>query len=112
MNIQIFGTNKCQDTRKAERYFKERKISYQFIDLTIKGLSKGELNSIKKFIDLKNLINTEGKEYQSSNLRYIIHNTEDIVLNNPLLFKTPIVRNTTKAATVGYCPDTWKQWQD
>lgn len=112
MNIQIFGTKKCQNTRKAERYFKERNISYQFIDLTIKGLSKGELNSIRKFIDLKNLINTEGKEYQSSNLRYIIHNTEDIVLNNPLLFKTPIVRNTTIAATVGYCPDIWKQWQD
>lgn len=112
MNIQIFGTKKCKNTRKAERYFKERNISYQFIDLTIKGLSKGELNSIRKFIDLKNLINTEGKEYQSSNLRYIIHNTEDVVLNNPLLFKTPIVRNTTTAATVGYCPDIWKQWQD
>lgn len=112
MNIQIFGTKKCKNTRKAERYFKERNISYQFIDLTIKGLSKGELNSIRKFIDLKDLINTEGKEYQSSNLRYIIHNTEDIVLNNPLLFKTPIVRNTTTASTVGYCPDIWKQWQD
>jgi len=112
MNIQIFGTKKCSDTRKTERYFKERKISYQFIDLTIKSLSKGELNSIKKFIDLKSLINTEGKEYQSSNLQYIIHNTEDILLNNPLLFKTPIVRNTTKAATVGYCPNIWKQWQD
>lgn len=112
MNIQIFGTKKCQDTRKAERYFKERKISYQFIDLTIKNLSKGELNSIKKFIDLKSLINTNGKEYQSSNLQYIIHNKEDILLNNPLLFKTPIVRNTAKAATVGYCPDIWKEWQD
>jgi arsenate reductase len=112
MNIQIFGTKKCQDTRKAERYFKERKISYQFIDLGIKELSKGELNSVKRFIDLKDLINTESKEYQTSNLKYIIHNTEDILLKNPLLFRTPIVRNTTKAATIGYCPDVWKKWQD
>jgi arsenate reductase len=112
MNIQIFGTKKCSNTRKAERYFKERKISYQFIDLAIKGPSKGELNNLKNLIDLKNLINTDGKEYQASNLRYIIHNIEDILLNNPLLFKTPIVRNVPKAATVGYCPEVWKQWQN
>ncbi len=111
MNIQIFGTKKCQNTRKAERYFKERKIPYQFIDLTLKALSKGELSSIKRFIALKDLINTESKEYEASNLKYIIHNTEDILLNNPLLFKTPIVRNTSKAATIGYCPEVWKQWQ-
>ncbi|AIF52083.1 arsenate reductase family protein [Pelosinus sp. UFO1] len=112
MNIQIFGTKKCQDTRKAERYFKERKIPYQFIDLTIKGLSKGELTSIQRFINIRELINTTSKEYQASNLRYIVHNTEDILLNKPLLFKTPIVRNSPIGATVGYCPDSWKQWQD
>ena len=111
MNIQIFGKKKCQDTRKTERYFKERKISYQFIDLTIKGLSKGELLSIKRFIDLKSLIDTQSKEYQKRNLQYIIHNTENILLEHPLLFKTPIVRNGTVGATVGYCPDLWKQWQ-
>lgn len=70
------------------------------------------MNSIKKFIDLKNLIDTGGKEYQSKNLQYIIHNTEDILLSNPILFKTPIVRNATKAATVGYSPAIWKEWQD
>lgn len=112
MNIQIFGTKKCQDTRKAERYFKERKIPYQFIDLTIKGLSKGELNSVQRFVNLKNLINTECKEYEASNLKYIVHNTEDILLAKPSLFKTPIVRNAPKGATVGYCPDVWKQWQE
>lgn len=111
MNIQLFGTKKCQDTRKAERYFKERKISYQFIDLTIKGLSKGELQSVQRFINLKSLIDTQSKEYQKRNLQYIVHNTENILLEHPLLFKTPIVRNGTVAATVGYCPDIWKQWQ-
>lgn len=110
MNIQIFGTKKCQDTRKTERYFKERKISYQFIDLMIKGLSKGELNSVQRFIPLKNLIEIQGKEYQKRNMQYIVHNTENMLLQYPLLFKTPIVRNGTAAATVGYCPELWKEW--
>ena len=110
MNIQIFGTKKCQDTRKAERYFKERKISYQLIDLALKGLSKGELQSVQRFINLKSLIDTQGKEYQKRNMQYIVHNTEDMLLQYPTLFKTPIVRNGTVSATVGYSPDVWKQW--
>jgi len=110
MNIQIFGTKKCQDTRKAERYFKERKINYQFIDLTVKGLSKGELHSVERFINLKSLIDTQCKEYQKRNMQYIVHNTENMLLQYPALFKTPIVRNGTVAATVGYCPDLWKEW--
>lgn len=112
MNIQIFGTKKCQDTRKAERYFKERKIPYQFIDLTIKGLSKGELSSVQRFIPLKDLLDTQCKDYQKLNLQYIIHNRESIMLEHPSLFKTPIIRNGTAAATLGYCPDIWKEWQN
>lgn len=112
MNIQIFGTKKCQDTRKAERYFKERKIAYQFIDLTIKGLSKGELTSVQRFIPLKELLNTQCKDYQKLNLQYVVHNREAIMLEHPSLFKTPIIRNGTISATLGYCPDIWKQWQD
>ena len=50
MNIQIFGTNKCFDTKKAMRYFKERNIKYQFVDMKEKGLSKGEYNSIKQAV--------------------------------------------------------------
>ena len=110
MNIQIFGTKKCQDTRKTERYFKERKISYQFIDLTIKGLSKGELQSVQRFINLKSLMDTQGKEYKKRNMLYIVHNIENMLLQYPSLFKTPIVRNGTVGATVGYCPDLWKEW--
>ena len=110
MNIQLFGTKKCQDTRKTERYFKERKISYQFIDLTIKGLSKGELQSVERFINLKTLIDTQSKEYQKRNLQYIVHNIESILLEHPSLFKTPIVRNGTVGATIGYCPEQWKEW--
>jgi len=110
MNIQIFGIKKCSDTRKAERYFKERKIKYQFIDLTRIGLSKGELQSVKAAVGLSNLINKESKDYERLNLRYIVHNTEDILLDNPQLYQTPIVRNG-KMATVGYKPDIWKTWQ-
>lgn len=110
MNIQIFGIKKCSETRKAERYFKERKVKYQFIDLTRVGLSKGELQSVKAALGLNSLINKESKEYERLNLRYIVHNTEEVILENPQVYKTPIVRNG-KMATVGYQPEIWKKWE-
>lgn len=109
MNIQIFGTKKCQDTRKAERFFKERALKYQFIDLAEKGLSKGELKSVMSSVPLENLIDTNGKQYQKRNLKYLVHNIEEELLSDPLLFKTPIVRNASKA-TVGYQPEVWNEW--
>ena len=110
MNIQIFGTRKCQETRKAERYFKERRIPFQFIDLTQKGLSKGELNSVKNAVGLENLIDASGKEYQRRNLKYLVHDVEEELLADALLFKTPIVRNGPRA-TVGYMPEVWQTWE-
>jgi len=112
MNIQIFGTKKSFDTKKAERYFKERKIKYQFIDLNITGLSKGELQSVKASVGLMNLIDKECKEYEKLNIQHIINNSvkEEILLNNPKLYKTPIVRNGKKA-TVGYEPEIWSTWE-
>ncbi|QGG46441.1 arsenate reductase family protein [Heliorestis convoluta] len=111
MNIQIWGTKKCQNTRKAERYFKERRIKFQFIDLNVKGLSKGELESVAKAVGaIDHLIDKEGKEYGRRNLKYLVHNVEEELLSNPLLFKTPIVRNGKKA-TLGYCPEQWGQWE-
>jgi len=109
MNIQIFGTNKCQDTRKAQRYFKERQIPFQFVDLAVKGMSKGELNGVKAAVGIDNLINREGKEYERLNLKYLTHDVEEELLNRPLLFKTPLVRNGGRV-TVGYMPDVWKDW--
>jgi len=111
MNIQIFGVKKCFDTKKAERYFKERKIKYQFIDLNIKGLSKGELQSIKSAVGLSQLINKDSREYKRTNIGSIRTDSvkEDLLLNNPKLYKTPIVRNGKKA-TVGYEPEIWKEW--
>jgi len=109
MNIQIFGTLRCQETRKAQRYFKERGIPFQFINLAEKGLSKGELKNVQTAIGIDNLVDRESKEYSKRNLKYLSHNVEEELLNHPLLFKTPIVRNGSKA-TVGYSPDVWKMW--
>lgn len=111
MNIQIFGVRKSFNVQKAERYFKERKIKYQFIDLSKVGLSKRELQSVQAAVGLMNLFDKECKEYERLNLRHIINNSvkEEILLNNPKLYKTPIVRNGNKA-TVGYEPEVWKTW--
>jgi len=112
MNIQIFGVKKCFDTKKAERYFKERKIKFQFVDLTILGLSKGELQSVKATLGLKKLVNIESKDYKRLNMNRIISidGREEMLLNNPSLYITPIVRNGKKA-TVGYEPDVWDSWE-
>ncbi|HME42228.1 MAG TPA: ArsC/Spx/MgsR family protein [Syntrophorhabdales bacterium] len=109
MTIQIFGLLKCQETRKAQRYFKERRIPFQFINLAERGLSKGELNSVKAVIGIDNLIDRDGKEYARRNLKYLAHNVEEELLKDPLLFRTPIVRNGG-LATVGYMPHVWKEW--
>lgn len=109
MAIQIFGTKKCQDTRKAERFFKERGVSYHFVDLTIRGLSKGELDRVKAAVGLDNLIDREGKEYARRNLKYLVHDVEEVLLATPLLLKTPVVRDGPKA-TVGYRPEVWGAW--
>jgi Spx/MgsR family transcriptional regulator len=111
MNIQIFGTKKCFDTKKAERYFKERNIPYQFIDLSVKGMSKGELQSVRTVVGLNKLVNSKCKDYKRLNMDRIITASvrEEILLNNPCLYKTPIVRNG-RQATVGYEPIVWETW--
>lgn len=113
MNIQIFGVKKCFDTQKTERYFKERKIKYQLIDLNQKGLSKRELETVKAAVGLNDLINTKAKEYKTLNIEHIRTSSvkEELLLNNPKLYKTPIVRNGSKA-TVGYQADVWKEWEN
>ena len=109
MNIQIFGTKKCRDTQKAERYFKERKIAYHFVDLAQRGLSKGEMDRIKAAVGMENLVNRKSRDYERLNLIYMVHNLEEMLLNHPLLLNTPIVRNGARA-TLGYCPEIWKDW--
>jgi len=111
MNIQIIGVKSCSDTRKAERYFKERKIQFHFRDMNEKGLAKGEFENIARVIPLEELIDREGKQFKKRNLQYMVYNIEEELLNDPLLLKTPIVRNG-KEVTVGYEPEVWKKWID
>ncbi|MFZ7102841.1 MAG: arsenate reductase family protein [Peptococcaceae bacterium] len=112
MNIQIFGAGKCFDTQKAQRYFKERNIKYQYIDLAKYGLSKGEFASVKASVGLKDLINSQAGEYRKLNLHQIRGSglREEILQKNPKLYRTPIVRNGKKA-TVGYRPEVWQDWE-
>ncbi len=110
MNIQIIGTKNCNDTKKAERFFKERRIPFHFRDLNEKGLSKGELENIIRKISLEDLLDKEGKQFKKRNLQFMVLNLEEELLNDPLLLKTPIVRNGTEV-TIGYQPEVWKNWK-
>ena len=113
MNIQIFGTKKSADTRKAERYFKERGIRFQSVDLKEKGLSKGEFQSVCQAVGgLDAMIDPDGKDKDLLALiRYIAAEDRlEKVLENQDVLKQPIVRNG-KQATVGYRPEVWKEWK-
>ena len=113
MNIQIFGTKKCFDTKKADRYFKERGIRFQFIDLKEKGMSKGEFTSVKQAVGgLDKLLDENNKDKNTLALLNYLSDSdkEEKLLENQQLLKTPIVRNG-KQATVGYQPDVWKSWE-
>ncbi len=113
MNIQIFGTGKCFDTKKAERYFKERRINFQRIDLIKFGMSGGEFDSVLRAVGgIDNLINWDSKDPDLLLLKYTddVRTKEDKVFDNPKLMRTPIVRNG-KQATCGYCPEIWAQWK-
>ena len=113
MNIQIFGKGKSFDTKKAERYFKERRIKFQSIDLVRFGMSGKEFDSVLRAVGgIDNLIDWNGKSDQIMLLKYMDDKTakEDKVFDDPSLMKTPIVRNG-KQATVGYCPEIWSTWE-
>ena len=113
MNIQIFGKSKCFDTKKAERYFKERGIKFQSVDIVKYGLSKGEYASVKNAAGgIEQLIDEKSREYEANHVKYLA-NKEDVescLIENPGMFKTPIVRNGKKA-TIGYQPDIWAGWE-
>lgn len=112
MNIQIFGTKKCNDTKKAQRYFKERGIKFQFIDMNEKEISKGEFRSVCQAVGgISAMINEDCKDKDALVLvKYISEDErEEKLLSNQQVIKTPIVRNGTQA-TVGYTPEVWKAW--
>ncbi len=105
MNIQIFGKSKCFDTKKAQRYFKERRIKFQFVDIMQYGMSRGELNSVKNAVGIAALSS-------DPDITYLAYDADKLekLFDYPELLNTPIVRNG-KQATVGYQPDVWKTWE-
>ena len=113
MNIQIFGTKKCNDTKKAERYFKERGIKYQFVDMKEKGMSKGEFTPVaEKNGGVDNMLNPDAKDKVVLALIKSIADEDKFttILENPQVIKTPIVRNG-RQSTLGYKPEVRKAWE-
>jgi arsenate reductase len=110
MNIQIFGKAKCFETKKAERYFKERRVKFQGVDVIKFGMSRGELQSVKTAVGLEAMVDWDHPD--AALLRYLAYETDqlDKLFEDPRLLKTPIVRNGRKA-TVGYRPEVWKEWE-
>lgn len=110
MNIQIFGKSKCFDTKKAERWFKERRVKFQSIDVKKYGMSRGELASVKNAVGLDAMVDPSHPD--AVLLSYLASQDAklDKLFEDPTLLRTPIVRNG-KQATVGYCPDVWNKWE-
>lgn len=109
MNIQIFGKSKCFDTKKAQRYFKERRIKFQAIDLGKYGMSRGEFRGVKNAVGLDAMIDEKAEDARLLGYLAYDQDREEKLLENPGMLRTPIVRNGKKA-TVGYCPDVWATW--
>lgn len=107
MGLQIFGTRKCRITRKAERFFKERDVSYQFVDLAEKGISPGELRAVASALGPQALLDSESARYRERGLAHMVIDPVEAGVEDPLLLKTPIVRDGKKAC-VGDDPESWK----
>ena len=115
LTIQVFGTKKCAETRKAERFFRERGQSIHAVDLAQKGMSAGELRNVAARVGgIEALIDREGKRYVDKGLKYAAPTgprIEQMLVDDPLLLKTPVVRDGARA-TVGFAPDVWQAWID
>ena len=113
MNVQLFGTKKCPETRKAERYFKERGVKLHLVDLAQKGMAAGELRNVAARVGgIEALVDRAGKRYLEKGLAYAAPTgprIEQMLVDDPLLLRTPIVRSEGRA-TVGYLPEIWKTW--
>jgi arsenate reductase (glutaredoxin) len=107
MGLQVFGTRKCPDTRKAERFLKERGLGYQFVDLAEKGISPGELRAVAQAAGMDALLDSTGARFSEKGLGYMDFDPEEELLMDPLLMRTPILRDGRKAI-VGFDPEAWK----
>jgi arsenate reductase (glutaredoxin) len=110
--IQIFGHPKCKATRAAQRFFAERRIQVQSVDITEKALSKGELESVARAVGVNELLDRDGVRFKEKGLAHAALSAErikELALTDPLLLRTPVVRNGQKA-TVGAAENVWKEW--
>ncbi|MBN1834694.1 MAG: glutaredoxin [Spirochaetales bacterium] len=107
--MQIIGTRKSSDTRKAIRYFKERGIEPHVVDLSERPLSRGELENIARSLGAEALIDPECKAFERRGLAYMVYDPLEELARDPLLLKTPVVR-FGREATVGVTPETWSRW--
>lgn len=113
MNVQIYGTAKSFDTKKAERWFKERRIRFQSVDMKRFGLSGREFDSVLRAVGgVDALVDWNCKLPELDLLRYLAdeRDKEDTVFRQQALIRLPVVRNG-RQATVGYCPEIWETWE-
>ena len=105
--MQIYGTKKCTKTKKAERFFRDRGISYHFVDLAERAPSRGELENIRQKSAGESLIDTESAAYKKKGMSYIEYDEIEELLENPLLLRTPIVREGA-VVIIGDDEKAWK----
>jgi len=114
VQTQIFGFTDCQDTRKAQRFFKERGIAVHFVDLKERPAARGELRRFAEKFGAAALIDRDGARFKTLGLRVAGDSPERLLeraLTEPRLLRTPLVRFGGRVA-VGHMPDTWQEWVD
>ena len=112
MEVQIFGTKKCKDTQKALRFFKERRVTVHFVDLNERAMSPGELKRFEQKFGAEALMDREGKRFRERGMHaahYPRAASIPMLVDDPLLLKTPLVRNGN-LLTVGLADSTWREW--
>lgn len=114
MEVQIFGISKSQDTRRAQRFFAERRVRVHFVDLKERPASKGELQRFVQKFGVAGILDTEGKRYAELGLgagRYRDETLLDKMLDEPMLLRMPLVR-WQQRLTVGAAESEWKAWME
>ena len=112
MEVQIFGTKKSADTRKALRFFAERRVKTHFVDLVERPASRGELNRFAQKFGVTALIDQESRRYAELGLAHSRMSDErwmERLVEEPLLLRVPLTRCAHRL-TIGSAEDTWREW--
>jgi arsenate reductase-like glutaredoxin family protein len=112
MEVQIFGTKNDANTRKALRFFSERRIKTHFVDLKERAASKGEIRRFLEKHGVDAVVDRDSKRLAALGLQRALYGPErwlDILADEPLILKTPLVR-CGKSTTIGLREDAWQEW--